>query len=99
MIRACRAGATFLFSLACCRPRIRKHCHLICDLATLQSDTKDERRFSAIGMISSMAEECGDPTVKLPKAISLCVPVGGIAGLFFVSASRHAMHRGLLALT
>ncbi|KAI1853984.1 hypothetical protein JX266_001125 [Neoarthrinium moseri] len=40
--------------------------------------------FSAIGMISSMAEECGDPTVKLPKAISLCVPVGGIAGLFFI---------------
>ncbi|KAI1257302.1 hypothetical protein MGN70_000342 [Eutypa lata] len=40
--------------------------------------------FSAIGMISSMAEECGDPTIKLPTAISLCVPVGGIAGLFFV---------------
>ncbi|KAI1780870.1 amino acid transporter [Hypoxylon cercidicola] len=40
--------------------------------------------FSAIGMISSMAEECGDPTVKLPNAISLCVPVGGIAGLFFI---------------
>lgn len=37
-------------------------------------------------MISSMAEECGDPTVKLPNAISLCIPVGGIAGLFFVSA-------------
>ena len=31
-----------------------------------------------------MAEECGDPTIKLPRAISLCVPVGGIAGLFFV---------------
>jgi amino acid transporter len=42
------------------------------------------RRFSAIGMITSMAEECGDPTTKLPKAISLCVPVGGIAGLFFI---------------
>ncbi|KAH9995146.1 amino acid transporter [Xylariaceae sp. FL0662B] len=40
--------------------------------------------FSAIGMISSMAEECGNPTVKLPNAISLCVPVGGIAGLFFI---------------
>ncbi|KAL7624156.1 hypothetical protein AAE478_005713 [Parahypoxylon ruwenzoriense] len=40
--------------------------------------------FSAIGMISSMAEECGDPTIKLPNAISLCVPVGGIAGLFFI---------------
>ncbi|KAH9893831.1 amino acid transporter [Xylariomycetidae sp. FL2044] len=40
--------------------------------------------FSAIGMISSMAEECGDPTVKLPNAISLCIPVGGLAGLFFI---------------
>lgn len=35
-------------------------------------------------MISAMAEECQSPTVKLPKAIALCVPVGGIAGLFFV---------------
>ncbi|KAL6407730.1 putative amino acid permease [Ilyonectria robusta] len=41
-------------------------------------------RFSAIGMISSMAEECGDATVRLPKALSLCVPIGGLAGLFFV---------------
>ncbi|KAF2720437.1 amino acid transporter [Polychaeton citri CBS 116435] len=40
--------------------------------------------FSAIGMISSMAEECADPSVKVPNAISLCIPVGGIAGLFFV---------------
>lgn len=40
--------------------------------------------FSAIGMISSMAEECADPATKVPNAISLCVPVGGIAGLFFV---------------
>ena len=31
-----------------------------------------------------MAEECGNAQVKLPKAISLCVPVGGIAGLFFI---------------
>lgn len=40
--------------------------------------------FSAIGMISAMAEECANPTVKVPKAISLCVPVGGFAGLFFI---------------
>ncbi|EKJ78244.1 hypothetical protein NXS19_011451 [Fusarium pseudograminearum] len=40
--------------------------------------------FSAIGMITSMAEECGDVTVKLPRAMALCVPVGCIAGLFFV---------------
>lgn len=46
--------------------------------------TNEQVRFSAIGMISAMAEECESPTVKLPKAISLCVPVGGIAGLFFI---------------
>ncbi|KAJ9635053.1 uncharacterized protein PV06_10938 [Exophiala oligosperma] len=40
--------------------------------------------FSAIGMISAMAEECSNPAVKVPKAISLCVPVGGFAGLFFI---------------
>ncbi|KAK7419086.1 hypothetical protein QQX98_003588 [Neonectria punicea] len=40
--------------------------------------------FSAIGMISSMAEECGDATVRLPRALSLCVPIGGLAGLFFI---------------
>lgn len=40
--------------------------------------------FSAIGMVSAMAEECDDPAVKLPRAIALCVPVGGVAGLFFV---------------
>ena len=38
--------------------------------------------FSAIGMISSMAEEVADPAVKVPSAISLCIPVGGTAGLF-----------------
>jgi len=40
--------------------------------------------FSAIGMISSMAEEVSQPALKVPKAISLCIPVGGIAGLFFI---------------
>lgn len=40
--------------------------------------------FSAIGMISSMAEECADPAIKVPQAISLSVPVGGLAGLFFI---------------
>ncbi|KAL5315855.1 hypothetical protein ACEPPN_016728 [Leptodophora sp. 'Broadleaf-Isolate-01'] len=40
--------------------------------------------FSAIGMISSMAEEVSDPAVKVPRALSLCVPVGGLAGLFFI---------------
>lgn len=40
--------------------------------------------FSAVGMIASMAEECSNAVVKVPQAISLCVPVGGIAGLFFI---------------
>jgi len=40
--------------------------------------------FSAIGMISAMAEECENPTIKVPRAIALCVPVGGFAGLFFI---------------
>ncbi|KAJ5714241.1 uncharacterized protein N7483_011422 [Penicillium malachiteum] len=40
--------------------------------------------FSAIGMISSMAEECAHPATKVPRAIALSIPVGGIAGLFFV---------------
>lgn len=40
--------------------------------------------FSALGMISSMAEECDNPSVKVPRALALCVPVGGLAGLFFV---------------
>ncbi|KEF55425.1 uncharacterized protein A1O9_08175 [Exophiala aquamarina CBS 119918] len=40
--------------------------------------------FSAIGMISAMAEECSTPSIKVPRAIALCVPVGGFAGLFFI---------------
>ncbi|KAJ5761922.1 uncharacterized protein N7511_005304 [Penicillium nucicola] len=40
--------------------------------------------FSAIGMISSMAEECNKPAIKVPRAIALSVPVGGTAGLFFI---------------
>lgn len=40
--------------------------------------------FSAVGMVSAMAEECDNPTIKLPKAMALCVPVGGIAGLFYI---------------
>lgn len=40
--------------------------------------------FSAIGMISSMAEEVEDPSIQVPKAMSLCVPIGCLAGLFFI---------------
>lgn len=38
-------------------------------------------------MITSMAEECGDVTIKLPRALSLAVPVGFVAGLFFVCSN------------
>ena len=40
--------------------------------------------FSAIGMISAMAEEVHDPTIKVPRAIALSVPVLWFFGLFFV---------------
>uniref|UniRef100_A0A0B7KFZ5 Amino acid permease/ SLC12A domain-containing protein n=1 Tax=Bionectria ochroleuca TaxID=29856 RepID=A0A0B7KFZ5_BIOOC len=40
--------------------------------------------FSALGMISAMAEECADPAVKVPKAMTLAVPIQGIAGLVFI---------------
>lgn len=40
--------------------------------------------FSALGMICSMAEECDHPATKLPNALALCVPFGGLAGLFFI---------------
>lgn len=40
--------------------------------------------FSAVEMISAMAEECADPSIKVPQAIGLAVPVEGIAGLFFI---------------
>ena len=31
-----------------------------------------------------MSEEVSNPEIKMPRAISLCVPVGGIAGLFYI---------------
>jgi amino acid transporter len=40
--------------------------------------------FAALGMISSMAEEVHDPSVKVPKALSLCIPIAGVSGLFFI---------------
>jgi amino acid transporter len=40
--------------------------------------------FAALGMIASMAEECDNPSVKVPRAMAWSVPVGGIAGLFFI---------------
>ncbi|KAK9446083.1 Amino acid/polyamine transporter I [Metarhizium brunneum] len=40
--------------------------------------------FSAIGMITSMAEEVADPARDVPTALSLVVPISGVAGLFFI---------------
>lgn len=40
--------------------------------------------FSALGMGTSMAEECTDPEVQVPKAISLVPVIGGVIALIFV---------------
>ncbi|KAJ4990936.1 amino acid permease [Stagonosporopsis vannaccii] len=40
--------------------------------------------FSAIGMVTSMAEECAQPDVEVSRAITLCIPFGGLASLLFV---------------
>lgn len=82
MIPHFQAGEDSHFSLACCHPHIRKYCTWAANLG--QTVGSRENSFSALGMISSMAEECDDPATKLPKALSLCVPVGGLAGLFFI---------------
>lgn len=40
--------------------------------------------FCAIGMVTSMAEECEEPETQVPRAMTLCMPLGGVAALFFV---------------
>ncbi|RYN21787.1 hypothetical protein AA0113_g10013 [Alternaria arborescens] len=40
--------------------------------------------FSAIGMVTSMTEECAQPEVEVSRAIALCIPSGGIASLLFI---------------
>ncbi|KAL3461014.1 amino acid/polyamine transporter I [Aspergillus heterothallicus] len=40
--------------------------------------------FCAVGMVTSMTEEVHSPAIKVPQAMSLCIPVGGITGLFFI---------------
>lgn len=40
--------------------------------------------FAAIGMITSMAEETAHPAVDVPKAMSWCIPISFVAGLFFI---------------
>ncbi|KAF9888175.1 hypothetical protein FE257_009170 [Aspergillus nanangensis] len=40
--------------------------------------------FSAIGLVTSMAEECTDPEIQMGKGLSLAPVVGGVAALVFV---------------
>ncbi|KAH7357510.1 amino acid/polyamine transporter I [Pyrenochaeta sp. MPI-SDFR-AT-0127] len=40
--------------------------------------------FSAIGMVTSMTEECAVPEIEVSRAIALCIPTGGLAALLFV---------------
>lgn len=40
--------------------------------------------FSAIGMVTSMTEECVQPEIEVSRAIALCIPFGGLASLLFV---------------
>jgi len=40
--------------------------------------------FSAIGMVTSMTEECQEPEVEVSRSLVLCIPIGGLASLFFV---------------
>jgi amino acid transporter len=40
--------------------------------------------FSAIGMVTSMTEECARPEVEVSRAIAFCIPFGGLASLLFV---------------
>lgn len=40
--------------------------------------------FSAIGMVTSMAEECTNPETQIPTAMSLVPVVGGAAALLFI---------------
>lgn len=40
--------------------------------------------YAAIGMITSMAEEVARPTVDISRAMTWCLPISFIAGLFFI---------------
>ncbi|KAF5366784.1 hypothetical protein D9758_006456 [Tetrapyrgos nigripes] len=40
--------------------------------------------YSAIGMITNMAEEVHNPTVQLPRALVWSIPIGFIEGVFFL---------------
>lgn len=40
--------------------------------------------YAAIGMITSMAEEVAQPTLDVSRAMSWCIPISFVAGLFFI---------------
>lgn len=40
--------------------------------------------FAVVGMMCSMAEECDRAAVKVPAAMSLCIPIAGLAGFLFI---------------
>ncbi|KAF5376692.1 hypothetical protein D9615_007869 [Tricholomella constricta] len=40
--------------------------------------------YSAIGMITSMAEEVRDPAIQVPRAMVYSIPIGAISGLVFL---------------
>ncbi|KAJ5684776.1 uncharacterized protein N7477_001121 [Penicillium maclennaniae] len=43
-----------------------------------------DKSFSGWGGFTFFIEECSNPAIKVPRAIALAIPVGGIAGLFFI---------------
>lgn len=40
--------------------------------------------YAAIGMITSMAEETAQPSVDVSRAMTWCIPISFVAGLFFI---------------
>ncbi|KAI3614804.1 hypothetical protein WG66_003353 [Moniliophthora roreri] len=50
----------------------------------LMFNSRSAYTYSAICMISSMAEEVHNPTVDLPRAMAWQVPIGMLSGIFFL---------------
>ncbi|KAJ4292000.1 hypothetical protein N0V90_009899 [Kalmusia sp. IMI 367209] len=40
--------------------------------------------FSAIGMVTSMTEECAEPEIEVSRSLVLCIPIGGIASILLI---------------
>ena len=47
--------------------------------------------YAAIGMITSMAEEVAQPTLDISRAMTWCLPISFVAGLFFILPICFAM--------